>query len=359
MNSGTVRRVKWSSRIGVVLLLIFLLHAAFYYLPRFVSLYHHWFFIPLESARNYVLNLLPFSFGDLLYTASALLLLFAIPRFVYLALRSRKRLGPSLLQGLYSLLLVYLVLLLAWGGNYFRPPLTDQLQLLPAAALQHDDMVAFDSVLTDRLNVFIKQYRNSSRKELDPLASRFYRQRNTLPPVYAKASLFGIAMAYLGIEGYYNPFTGEAQFNDHIPPFMKPFVLAHEMAHQTGIAAEGDANLMAYIVCSESGNGTYQYSACFNIWLYTHRYVRMTDSVAARRSRERLNAISLAQVDTLRAIRRRYSSAAGDYSSQVYDAYLRLGNQQEGIESYRNVAFSALAWEIKKGLIRQRPVNKQ
>jgi len=357
MISTAVRHTRWLYRIGVVLSLILLLHAAFYYFPGFVTLYHRYCFIPLESARNFLLNWLPFSLGDLLYTGSLLLILAYIIRLlIRLLLQANRKqwLPASLLQGSYALLLTYLILLLGWGGNYFRPALSERLQLIPAAALQHEDMVAFDSILTERLNQYAPAYRNESRKELDIAAAGYYRTHIHFPPVYVKASLFGNMMAYLGIEGYYNPFTGEAQFNNRIPAFMKPFVLTHEMSHQTGVAAEDDANLMAYVTCVESGDPIFLYSAYLNVWLYTHRYIRMTDSIAARRTRERLNTLTLGHIDTLRAIRRRYSSAAGDYSSQMYDAYLRLGNQQEGIESYRNVAFSALAWELKRRSVQRR-----
>ena len=43
-------------------------------------------------------------------------------------------------------------------------------------------------------------------------------------PASIKPSLFSYAGNYLGFQGYYNPFSGEAQVNTTIPRFLEPFV---------------------------------------------------------------------------------------------------------------------------------------
>src|SRR5690606_35622541 len=153
---------------------------------------------------------------------------------------------------------------------------------------------------------------------------------------------------YLGIQGYYNPFTGEAQVNNTLPPFMLPFVVCHEMAHQSGIAAEDDANLLAYAICTAAPDSTFAYSGYFTRWLYTQPRLTQMDSVKANAMMERLNPISRAQLDTLRAMRRKYRNGISNYSGALYDSYLRLHNQKDGIRSYNNVALSAWSLEIRR-----------
>ena len=63
---------------------------------------------------------------------------------------------------------------------------------------------------------------------------------------------------------------------------------------------------------------------------------------------ETLNPVSLRQLDTLRALRRRYRGGLADYSGALYDSYLRMHNQKEGIGSYKNVALSAWSWELRR-----------
>jgi hypothetical protein len=155
-------------------------------------------------------------------------------------------------------------------------------------------------------------------------------------------------MQHLGIQGYYNPFTGEAQVNSFLPAFMQPFVISHEMAHQSGIAAEDDANLLAYALGATSGDSSFNYSAYLNVWLYTHARVRAVDTHMANIFRKQLNPITKSHLDTLRAIRRKFDSDVNDYSSYLYDEYLKLHNQKEGIETYDKVSISAWAWERQR-----------
>src|SRR5690606_3819350 len=144
-------------------------------------------------------------------------------------------------------------------------------------------------------------------------------------------------MQHLGIQGYYNPWTGEAQVNRYLPSFMLPFVICHEMAHQAGIAAEDDANLLSYVVSTIAEDSLFRYSAYFNIWLYTHARLKRFDPEKASLLKENLNPKTLAHIDTLRKIRRQYNSDISLYSGTIYDGYLKLHHQKDGIESYNKV----------------------
>ena len=59
-------------------------------------------------------------------------------------------------------------------------------------------------------------------------------------------------MSYTHITGVYTYFTGEANINCVFPDYTIPFTMAHEMAHQRGIAREDEANFVAFLVCLES-----------------------------------------------------------------------------------------------------------
>ena len=61
-----------------------------------------------------------------------------------------------------------------------------------------------------------------------------------------KQSLFSTPLSYMGFSGYLNPFTLEAHINSTLPKISLPITIAHEMAHQNGIAAENDANFMGF-----------------------------------------------------------------------------------------------------------------
>jgi hypothetical protein len=210
----------------------------------------------------------------------------------------------------------------------------------------------FDEYLVGKINTYAPYYKPVPFKVLDKRAQQYYiKYTNGKARKFglsAKPSVFGFWMQHLGIQGYYNPFTGEAQVNRFLPSFMLPYVITHEMAHQSGIAGEEDANLLAYVVSAQAQDPAFRYSAYFNLWLYTHARLRMADSVKADLLKDQLNSITLGHLDTLREIRRRYRSDFSEYSGELYDSYLKMHNQKDGIRSYNRVASSAWAWEQRK-----------
>jgi hypothetical protein len=131
------------------------------------------------------------------------------------------------------------------------------------------------------------------------------------------------------------------------PLFVMPFIICHEMAHQAGIAAEGDANLLAYALCTSVNDDAFRYSAYLNLWMYANRRLYRLDSAAAGAFEKALPTITRNQIDTLEALYREYQGAMSEYTSDMYDSYLRM-QQQEGISSYGNVVGDAWALEQKR-----------
>ncbi|MEO6832988.1 MAG: DUF3810 family protein, partial [Chitinophagaceae bacterium] len=225
-------------------------------------------------------------------------------------------------------------------------------KLSPVAMPVEASIVTYDSFLIDRLNSLAPDYKGIPFKATNKLAKEYYRtlvsSKTRLRNMRAKASLYGYFMQYMGIQGYYNPFTGEAQVNNALPEFMLPFVVCHEMAHQSGIAAEDDANLLSYAICVSSSDSSFRYSGYFNLWLYTQNRLKKLNPTVADTMFAHLNTLSKAQVDTLHKIRMEYRSAFSEWSADVYDKYLKFHNQKDGIKSYNNVVLSAYEWEIRK-----------
>ena len=128
------------------------------------------------------------------------------------------------------------------------------------------------------------------------------------------------------------------------------------MAHQAGIAAEGDANLMAYAVGTAGNDTSFSYSCYLNIWLYTNNRLWFRDSTLSKNLEAQLNPLTRAHIDTLEAISEKYHNDVTKYSGELYDSYLRMEHQKDGIRSYGNVSSSAWQLELqrsngKKGLI--------
>ncbi len=302
-----------------------------------------------------MLGPVPFSVGDVLYLIGLFTALAMLIRWGFLLVHIRTMghdLAHSFINTIISMALIYLLFFIGWGGNYYRPTLSKFWGLPTSNESPRSVIYSCDSLLVERLNALAPEYHGLSFHEANRRARLYYNTltdaRTKLHRMKAKASLYGYFMQYLGIQGYYNPFTGEAQVNSMLPEYMLPFVVCHEMAHQSGIAAEDDANLLAYAICTASPDKEFAYSGYFNLWLYAQGHLRYLDSADAKNLMARLNPLSRNQLDTLRNIRREYRSWLSDFSSDMYDRYLRWHDQKKGIESYGNVVFSAWALEQQR-----------
>jgi hypothetical protein len=336
---------------GLVVLMLTIIQYALPAHSKVVTFYDIYVFHPFQSVRNVFFSLIPISVGDILYLLGGIMLLILVGRWIFFMINfqsHRHELGTSLLQTMIVSGMLYILFILGWGGNYYKSSLSS-FWGLDRSTWEDSTLVQYDAYLIGKLNEYAPAYQPVTFREIDKRARLYYKthtdSRTKAYGVKVKPSVFGYLMQHLGIQGYYNPFTGEAQVNRFLPSFMLPFVVCHEMAHQSGIAAEDDANLLSYAVSTIPEDPVFRYSAYFNLWLYTHARLKVTDSAVANKLKMDLNPITLAHLDTLRQIRRKYDGDISDYSGVIYDGYLKLHHQKDGIESYNKVAITAWAWE--------------
>ena len=345
--------------IGVVWLVSFAL-AQF---PGFVRWYGASLYPSLQCGRQWLFTFVPFSVGDVLYVLLGAGLLITVIRWVYFLRKfgsHRDRLWGSVLNTINTALIIYFLFLLGWGANYNKPPLAKSWGL-PARhkgdrkqrrAADMADAVAFTRFLLPKLNAYAPQYKTLPYEHIHRRAIAYYREltdsRVKTNGFFIKSTLYTIVMQYMGVDGYYNPFTGEGQVNKEIPAFTMPFILCHEMAHQAGIAAEGDANLMAYALCTRTADPTFRYSAYLDLWLYANNRLYRYDSGLANSFTRQLNAITRAHLDTLDELSRKYHGATSRATSEIYDSYLRMQHQEQGIRSYGNVMREAWLLEQRR-----------
>ncbi len=190
--------------------------------------------------------------------------------------------------------LVYFLFMILWGLNYQREPLfpnaeenfsTEELKgLCEALILNANESRKIASerngskgvLFMDDREVINKAYigyenLNIENKKLD------YK----FPSV--KKIMFTGLFSSIGVSGIYNPFTGEANVNMDPPDFLMPATVCHEMAHQSGIAPEDEANYIAYIVCSRHPDPFFQYSGNILAMRYAMSTLRRIDTASYSR----------------------------------------------------------------------------
>lgn len=342
-----------------LLILLTLLIRLLVYFPDWVEQYYSQGFFPrLAQLQRLMLGWVPFSFGDLLYGFLLLAFLYQLFQLLYGLIRKRFTRGSlaELLKRIFFLLLLgYVGFNLLWGLNYNRPPLADRLRMqLTTPAPAELDTLALDLLRgLDRYAPLVSPAQRDSfnrKKRLFNGAVEAYgylpTESNPLRYYYPsiKPSIFSYPGNYLGFQGYYNPFTGEAQVNTTIPSFLEPFVTAHEIAHQLGYAREQEANFMAVLACDRSPEPAFRYSMYFDLFLYTLGEISLQDTTRAKQYLEAAPAQVKTDIATYRHFMRLHRNPLERVIMWLYDEFLRANNQPNGKYTYSEVVSWVIAY---------------
>ncbi len=86
--------------------------------------------------------------------------------------------------------------------------------------------------------------------------------------VTPKALYFSDFMSQQYMQGYYFPFSMEANYNDTMSIMNKPFTMCHELAHTHGYIYEDEANFFGFLACINSDDVVFQYSGYLGVLNY-------------------------------------------------------------------------------------------
>ncbi|WP_057939620.1 DUF3810 domain-containing protein [Algoriphagus resistens] len=260
----------------------------------------------------------------------------------------------ALANGLGALIFFFLVL---WGFNYQRTPIVQQLGLQPKAmnleqvkrevqityrlAQQHRNAVTRDTAAIDKILPYPeleKLVRSNIAENLDMLGLNFTgRPRTKLfpPPGF---------MRKMGILGIYFPFTGESYIDPTLHALEKPFTVAHEMAHSYGVTDEGEANFIAWVICTNSDDPLLRYSGQLRLLNY-----QLTDyyRMAPEEYRDWVKTLDKGIRNDMISIRKA-SEAIKPYSLELSrktnDVFLKTQGVKAGVNSYQELPKLAFAW---------------
>lgn len=83
-----------------------------------------------------------------------------------------------------------------------------------------------------------------------------------------KALLSSDFMCQQYMQGYYFPFSMEANYNDVMHILNIPSTMCHELAHLRGYIYEDEANFIGYLACVESEDAFFQYAGYLSVLNY-------------------------------------------------------------------------------------------
>jgi hypothetical protein len=357
------RLMKSWSWVLLIILTILIKWASWY--PGWVE---HYYTYGIYPAISYVQRLLfgwiPISIGDLFYSFLIIIIIYKLYRFFRLVFKkqfTRQYLTAGLQQSIFFILFVYVCFNLLWGLNYNRRGISVQLGI-QVKRYSMEELNTLTFTLQNKLNQFASQVTEAQRdsfnkkSRLFTLSSNAYRQASVqypflkYNPVSVKPSLFSYLGNYLGFQGYYNPFSGEAQANTTIPRFLEPFVTAHEIAHQLGYAKENEANFVAFLAGRSSSSPVLKYSLYFDMYNYAIGEVYRRDTAAARVFQQNLHPQAVKDIKEYREFYRKYRNPVEPIIMWAYGHYLKANNQPAGKQTYNEVVAWLIAYYRKFGV---------
>lgn len=284
--------------------------------------------------------LLPFSVYDL-FIVVALLYLLKLILFVIIRQTSFKDFLFSLVR-FVTILIAWFYL--GWGISYFRKDYYSRTNI-QETTFNADNLREFASYFISQANNSYVGFEVMEKEEIRKEIERTYNHvHEPLVLNYpngkrkVKKMVFESMFTKMGISGYYGPFFNEIHINNYSLNFTYPFTLAHEMAHQFGIAKESEANLYAFIVCINSEDERIRYSAYASIISYLLNDVR---ALIPDEYEGILNSVKPEIIEDLQRNRQHWLSARNktlsDAQNKVYDAYLKGNRISSGRENYSEV----------------------
>ena len=341
-----------------------------------------------------ITGLFPFSVGEWFIVAGVLLVLFAVllaPTAVLAGILQWKR-WKCFLKRFYCffawvILIVCFVMTLncfilyhasAFSETYFgedtgeytleevlqvRNYVVEQCNRLSKEVLRDENgVVTYEETLS--ADGVLLDMEDRAREAMQQLGERYSQLDGWYPR--PKAMLFSDFMCQQYMQGYYFPFSMEANYNDVMMEIRKPATMCHELAHLRGYIYEDEANFISYLACTQSEDMYFRYSGYLSVLNYlendlyyasrnnyeaykkavnavkplsVYRIVREDNIFVSDEEWERINSRALIDTETV------------DEISDVFvDTTLKVNGVTDGMVSYSRVVQLLMQYYRMEGL---------
>ena len=304
---------------------------------------------PVHRALAALNSHLPFSVAEALIGLAAAAVIAYIIYIVISMLRGGgrlKRLYAAVINLLAAGLAVYAGFCMLWGVYYYGDDFMTR-SALENENISVEQLEAVTRYFAERSNEYAEQVprdedgnyiadRAAILARSDEVYENIERELPCLagPAVRAKGVYFSRLMSYTDFTGFFFPFTAEANVNTDFPPALFASTVAHELAHQRGVAKEQEANFVAVLASLAYGDTEYCYSAC--LLAYTH-----LGNALYSADYEAWKSIYLSLSEDVRrdfAANREYwaqfETPVQKVSNTVYEGFLYSYDQNMGLKSY-------------------------
>ena len=316
---------------------------------------------PLKGALGRLCALTSLSVMELLYVLAGAAALVYVVGSVIAVVKARGRRGRraygALLLAADVCLTVYALFCLMWGVNYWTDSFQDRsgITAQPVAAEDLEAVTAYfaqqladtaDSVPRDENGVYAvpkEQILAESRLVYGGVTEQFpfldFRDTGV------KAVRCSRFMSIMGFTGVYFACIGESNVNVDSPACLLPSTVAHELAHQRGIAWEQECNFLGVLASVTSGMPDYVYSGWLLGFIHLGNALYETDPEAYWAIRNALPETVSADLRDNNAYWDQFrDNVVEKVSDTVYDAALKSYGDANGMKSYSMVVELLVAY---------------
>ena len=292
---------------------------------------------------------LPFSVAEVLvgiFAASVLVYLTAAVIGVIRKQRKLRRICLILLTVLCIGLTVYAAFCALWGVYYYGDDFATQ-SGLDDSPIALEDLKAVTVYFTTLVNRYAEQVPRDENgvcaMDRDAILARsdqVYRNAEQLfpclegPDIRAKGVHFSRVVSYIDFTGFFFPFPAEANVNTDFPTSLFPSTVAHELAHQRGVAKEQEANFCAVLSSLTYGDPEYCYSACLLAYIHLSNALYDADRSTWSAIYSSLSEPVLRDLAANREYWKQFDTKVRKVYNTVYENFLYSYGQTLGLKSY-------------------------
>ena len=306
-----------------------------------------WVSGPYKRVLGAVLDLAPFSVAEVLGTLLALWAVWFVLRTIWGAVR---RTGFALRRVACMAAVcvwVYAGFCMTWGVHYYTTGFSEKAGL-DAQPVSVEQLAATAGWFQQKVNeraggvpragqgVFSMpagEILERSEGVYDELVRTEYPFLQG-PQRRPKPAFYSWGMSKVGFTGYLCPLVGESTLNVDSPAVFLPATIAHEFAHQRGVAPEQEANFLGIFACITCGDAAYEYSGYLYGYLHLSNALYSADPEVWRQVDAGLCSQARADFAQNNAYWKQFEGPVREAAESTYSGFLQSYGQTLGMRSY-------------------------
>ena len=374
------KRVKGRHRAvkiyGIWAVLVVLVNLAACVIPGMSDWYIRYIFPIWVNTYGRMMDIFPFSVGEWMLAAGVAVVCAALALGLVLPVRMIMRRGqcPAGIRRYYiffawTLLAVCTVMTLNCSLLYHAGTFSEQYFPDSQKTYTLEDLTGLRNMVVERCNALslemerdeegvilydgnARDMQNAAIRAMQLLGQSYDQLDGYYPHPKPFAASDFFSQQYM--QGYYFPFSMEANYNDVMYIMNKPDTFCHELAHLRGYIYEDEASFISFLACVRSGDPVFEYSGYLAVLGYVDNdfykavgkdrevylaqpqissQVRADNVFVTDREWERINGKALIDTETVDQV-----------SDVLRDTSLKAFGISDGVLSYNRVVELLLKW---------------